>query len=72
MSYVLTKDFVACVMAQSIPSVPIPKGIGHFVLWKLQMLQEGAGRSYKDPTVGLENRAKKKAKTSEAPHTNRP
>ena len=26
MSYVLTKDFVVCVMAQSIPSVPIPPG----------------------------------------------
>ena len=36
MSYVLTKDFDACVVAQSIPSVPIPPGICHFVLEKLE------------------------------------
>ena len=38
-------------MAQSIPSVPIPPppGICHFVLEKLQMPHGGAGRSYKNP-----------------------
>ena len=58
MSYVLTKDFDACVVAQSIPSVPIPPGICHFVLEKLGPLENGA--------------RKKTTKTGEAPHTNRP
>ena len=44
------------IMAQSNPSVPIPPGICHFVLEKLQMPHGRAGRSYKNPTVGLKNR----------------
>ena len=36
-------------MAQSIPSVPIPPGICHFLLEKLQMPHGGAGRSCKKP-----------------------
>ena len=43
-------------MPQSIPCVPIPPGICHFVLEKLQMPHGGAGRSYKNPTMGLKNR----------------
>ena len=59
-------DFVACVIAQSIQSVPIPpgelSGIWHFVLEKLQMHHGGAERSYKNPTVGFENETKRREK----------
>ena len=49
-------------MAQSILSVPIPPAPGnlsdicHFVMEKLKMPHGGAGRSYKNPMVGLKNR----------------
>ena len=46
------------VMAQSIPSVPIPPppGICHFVLEKLQLCHHGgAWRSYKYPRWGFKN-----------------
>ena len=49
-------------MAQSIPSLPIPPApghlsdISHFVMEKLKMPHGVAGRSYKNPTVGLKNR----------------
>ena len=72
MSYVLTKDFVACVIAQSIPSLPVPPGHLSFCFGKAASAPGGAGRSYKNPTVGLENETKRKAKKREALHTNCP
>ena len=57
----IIKVVVFIIMAQSIPSVPIPpgylSGICYFVLEKLQMPHGGAGRSYKPPWyVGLKIR----------------
>ena len=43
------------IMAQSISNVPIPPAICHFVLKIMQIPYGGAGRSYKNPTVGLKN-----------------
>ena len=68
----LPKILLLVLLLSQFQAVPVPPGHLSFCFGKAASAPGGAGRSYKNPTVGLENETKRKAKKREALHTNCP